>query len=581
MANPWDSDPVVGGNPWDNDPVTAPAPKKPTAGKKKPDFSNVRGRFVSTEEGAKTGRVRRMAELEGDVEKLRYKRMTQSGGFLSDLLSGVGYSGAQTATGLKQLAVEHPTMASATFTHGLRGVGANGLADLIDRNVSAPLYGKAQEFRGDVAKMRRENEWRQGNIASKIGEIAGTAAQFVGPGFAARGTALAPVISPLGVRANAVQGGVIGFVQPYESNQERVTNAAVGGIGGSVLPGLMKLRGANAVKPEVRELASKADALGIPLHPSQVTDSIVGKVISSNAKYLPFSGAAKAADRQQRGFNRALARTIGAESDTLSDDVVSEARRGISRNFEDVYNRNDIRLTPDNLRKLASLQNEAGERLVQDEARVVSNQVDKILREMGEDGLISGQKYQALRTQLMKAEGGDSLGSAIKSIRKELDTIANNSVGPQDAATLAKIRGQWANLKTIEALLKQVAGAGGDIKPSAVWPAIRNGSTKEMREIGRIGQKLLKDAIPDSGTPARNLYLGSLVTGGAIGGPGALATLGGIGLTGATIGRASNSNALAKLLVKASRDPRALTAQERLILGSLNKTSAATASKGK
>ena len=43
---------------------------------------------------------------------------------------------------------------------------------------------------------------------------------------------------------------------------------------------------------------------------------------------------------------------------------------------------------------------------------------------MDHSGVITGQKYQSLRTQIMKAEGGDKVGEAVKALRKEFDNIA-------------------------------------------------------------------------------------------------------------------------------------------------------------
>jgi len=249
----------------------------------------------------------------------------------------------------------------------------------------------------------------------------------------------------------------------------------------------------------------------------------------------------------------------------LTDDVMQSARKKISDQFEEIYSRNNVPLSPDAVRRLAGLESSLAKRLTRDEAQVLRNQLDDILQEAGDSGAITGQKYQALRSQIMKAEGGDRIGSAVKTLRQAFDDIAAEAVGPQDAAALKVIRGQWANLRTAENLLKQVPGAGGDIKPSAVWPAIRKGSTKEMRSLGRVGQVLLKDPIPDSGTAGRLLSMGTLA-GGSVGGLPTVASLAGLIGTGATVGRIANSKGLANFML---RDGAGQTRQ--LIAPQLNK----------
>jgi hypothetical protein len=192
------------------------------------------------------------------------------------------------------------------------------------------------------------------------------------------------------------------------------------------------------------------------------------------------------------------------------------------------------------------------------EAGVIRNQVDRVIR-AAEDGQMTGRMYQSIRTALQNAEKqGGNVGRLVRSVRAELDDAAVASVSADDAARLAKVRGQWANLRTVQDVLKQVGGptgqgsAAGNLNPAALWPAIRRGSTKEMRELAKIGQNVLKESLNDSGTGPRTLYQ-QLLTAGATAGGGtalglSLGTLGKGALIGALGGRALNSNTASKLL---------------------------------
>lgn len=374
--------------------------------------------------------------------------------------------------------------------------------------------------------------------ASKIGQL-GRAGRYVG---------------------NAALGATIGATRGVREGETRTGNAVMGGVLGAAGEGAAGVlraagaRSAGAVREGVRLAAEAAKRAGIPVYASQVSSSIPAKVAASASKYLPFSGAGQAAERQQVAFNRALSRSMGAEADQLTDDVVRGARKQLSADYTDIYGRNSVPLTSDAVTKLAEVRNSVARGLTDDQARVIDNFLDDII-ENADQGVLTGEKYQALRTLMQKAERNDAVGSAVGQVRKALDSIAESAVGPKDAELLKQTRQRWANLRTIERALQQVSGAMGDVRPASIWPLLRGGSTQEMRDLGRVGQ-LIKDPIADSGTGARNLFYATLgtgagtspLTGGASLAPAALMTLGG-----ATIGRAANSNALANFMLRDGR----------------------------
>lgn len=402
------------------------------------------------------------------------------------------------------------------------------------------------ETKARIDSVRGTTSGKVGSFVGEVGMLAAPAARIAqAPTFAAR------------LAGNVALGGASGGLRGLREGETRGRNVLIGGAAGGVGMaagnGLSRL-GASAAKAAPtarRQLAIKAQELGIPITPAQVSSSLPVKAMASASKYLPFTGAGKAAERQQGGFNRALSKTFGSDADNLSDDVMQEARKRLSGEYSEIYDGRNIDLTPDGLRKLAGVNNEWARRLVKDEAGVLGRQLDDIIAN-AENGTFTGDKYQAVRTSLMKSEGQSPLGQSIRELRRALDEIAEESVGGVDAAKLKALRGKWANFRTTENLLKQVAGAGGDVKPSALWPAIRKGSTKEMRELARIGQVVLKDPIPDSGTGQRLLQyslMGGLGGAPFSGGATLGAAAGQIAL-GATAGRAANSNLLGGLVAQ-------------------------------
>lgn len=405
----------------------------------------------------------------------------------------------------------------------------------------------------DAARQREQVQFMDGSGAATAGKIAGDVGLLAIPGGAA---ARLPTMAGR-IGANAALGGGYAALAPVLDDESRLENAAIGGAagaaGGALQAGLGAVAGrAKAAVDPIRQRALEVmRQQGIPLHLSQLSESLPIKTMASVAKYLPFSGAGNAAKTQQQAFNRAVGKTFGADVPQFTDEALTTARKGMSGKFQEIYDRNNIPLDEAAAGRLSARQAEATEPLLREEAAVVERYAQKIRDEV-QDGQITGPIYQRLRTNLQEAErrANPGVANAIKSLRGELDEIAAESVGEADAAALKALRSQWANFRTTEGVLKQVAGAGGDVRPSALWPAIRKGSTKEMRDLARAGQVVLKDPIPDSGTSGR-LIAGSLLSGGGIaGGLGALPAIGGLLAGGATVGRALNSGLLANALSK-------------------------------
>lgn len=359
---------------------------------------------------------------------------------------------------------------------------------------------------------------------------------------------------------NAALGGAVGATRGVREGESRlgntVTGAALGAAGEGVGDVLRAgaTRSAGAIRKGVRQAAEAAKRLGVPVYAAQLSDSLPVKLAASASKYLPFSGASAANQTQQSAFNRALSRSMGANADELTDDVMRATRQQLGDSYKEIYGRNAVPLTKDAMFTLAAVRNQVARGLTEDQSRVVDNFLDDII-DNADEGVLTGEKYQALRTALQKSERNDALGSAVGQVRKALDAIAERAVGPEDAAALKDTRRKWANMRTVEKALQQVGGATGDVRPAAIWPLLRQGGTQEMRDLGRVGQ-LIKDPVPDSGTGARNLFYATLGTGaGTVPVTGGASLLPAVGMVagGATLGRLANSNALANYMLRDGR----------------------------
>lgn len=455
--------------------------------------------------------------------------------------AGFGKSFADTALGVGQMATEGG---------GLSPVGMGiDLASGLFRNNRQALSDQAAQVRERDAALMDTGAGTVGNIAGQIAQtiaIPGGQGSFLNKLAAAGAT-----------------GGTFAAAQPVVEGESRLANAGAGtalSIGGQgIASGAQRLasRAVASMNPEIRRSVELARAAGIPLNVSQTTDSGAVKAAQAVTRYLPFSGAASSARGQQEAFNRAVGRSFGVDDAAqLSDDVMAQARKRLSGVFNDIYDRNDVALTPDVARRMVEVANRASADMTEAEAKVVQNQLDKIIAEAG-DGVMSGRKYQSVRTALQGVErnnANNAIGMFVRQLRGALDDAAVDSVSPEDAAALAKVRSQWANFRTTEDALKQVSGSAGNVRPSSLYPLIRKGSTKEMRELAKVGQNVLKDGLGDPGSAQRIFYQqllsGGVGTAGAVGAGGlsALPVLGQGMAVGALAGRFLNSNTAAKAL---------------------------------
>ncbi|KAJ4853602.1 hypothetical protein [Xylella fastidiosa] len=238
--------------------------------------------------------------------------------------------------------------------------------------------------------------------------------------------------------------------------------------------------------------------------------------------------------------------------------------------FNDTYNAiwddRNIALSPQAAARMQEVVNDAYRDLGTDGGKIVQNQFYRIFNDIvraGHEGPISGRNYQTLVRDLAGVQPGTSTGHYVGRLRKELVKDAEQSLktsnDPGDVAALEllkKTNQQYNNFKTLEKLLTRPAGARADITPAGLWSAVNARgpkATQEYRDLAKIGQTVLKDPIPDSGTPGRMLSMGLLGGGGVVTG-GLIPTLATIA-EGVTLGRALNSATLGNLLARNAAAP--------------------------
>lgn len=337
-----------------------------------------------------------------------------------------------------------------------------------------------------------------------------------------------------GAVAGAASGALYGAGSADEGN--RLENAGqgalLGGIAGGAIPAAGAALGAakNAILPsasgEIADIADMAmSKYGIPLRRSEIGDSRAAKTLASVTKDVPLSGATDFLKKQGKAFNKALAKTFGEDVERITPNVIDAAYKRIGGDFDKVLAGKTIKITDEIIDGLAAIDDEAFNSITDDTYRIVKNQTNKFLKDIGQDGTISGEKINSLRSNIGKILRRTN-NDASPFLHDLQELVIDASVGglpkaesEAARATLNRARLQYKNLKTVEPLAAKANR--GYVNPALLQGEVMRkfkdyaqGGGGDLGELARIGQTLLKDTVPNSGTMQRGATLGALGVGG-------------------------------------------------------------------
>ncbi len=420
-----------------------------------------------------------------------------------------------------------------------------------DKGANETLAAEAAFDDKVYAKLKKERP-----LATGFGEALPSLAIPGGVGATAAGTA---------VKLGAV--AAVPAALEYGSAKERFQNAATAAtsavIGGVAVPKLLDVTGniigkatdrliEGKVAPAVKALSEEAARLGIPVSRSQLSDSKFVKTLASVVDTMPFSGATKTAENQQKAFNRAVAYTFGENTDTITRGVYASARERLGKEFERLSSKNDLNVTPTLMSDVNDVILRSSKYAKDETGRAVLNLARDLRSKMDTTAMtVPGKTYQSIDSEisrLLKGAQGDTalyLGELQEALRKGMDASMVNSA---DAAAWKVARQQYANLKTIRDIVAK-EGADGNITPALLMSRLNasnsgkesmaKGTRGQIGDIAAIGKQFMRPAVPNSGTAQRMAALGLLGGGGYAVGVDPH-TLGAFLLAGATTGRAAN-----------------------------------------
>jgi hypothetical protein len=354
----------------------------------------------------------------------------------------------------------------------------------------------------------------------RVGELAGTGlgtAARIGTG-AATGYSAAGLVNP----DDALTGAVIGGTLPGAT---QLAGRAGSAIRNAIAP---------QTSPEVRQLAQRANELGINIPADRLTNSRPLNAAAASLNYVPLSGRAATEDAMNSQLNQALSKTFGQNSSNVTM-ALRKAETVLGGQFDDVLRNNAVKFDEQFLGELAESANRASNELGTEGASIIARQVDDIIAKGG-SGVIDGQAaYNIKRTLDRIGQRNSPEAFYANDLKKALMGALNRSLGPEQAAAFAQTRKQYGAMLDLQRLAKN--GAEGEVSVARL-ANMRGINNPEMQELADIAAQFVKPREGIHGGAQRVFGAGGLLgTGALIGGVPGAALLAGAGMAG---GRATN-----------------------------------------
>ena len=237
-----------------------------------------------------------------------------------------------------------------------------------------------------------------------------------------------------------------------------------------------------AASPEVRDLALRAEELGIKIPADRLLDSKSLDALSASLKYIPLSGRTATEDAMNKQLNKALSRTFGQDSSNVNT-ALRLAEDKLGGKFEKTLTENGVNFDRELLEDLSTVYNKAETELGSEGLKPIESKIREIVAK-GEEGVIDGRAAYNIKRDLDRIgkEKTPNAWHALELKRVLMDAM-DRSLGPEAAAEFASVRRQYGNMLSLEKLAKN--GVEGEISVArlANLPNINNAELQELADI--------------------------------------------------------------------------------------------------
>jgi hypothetical protein len=417
-------------------------------------------------------------------------------------LKGIKASGETTATGIGQVLDPFSKQLEKAFPE---------FSKAASEKLGLPSAEKvAAEREAQILAQRQANQDLLSTTPGMLGNVTGELGQaLLLPG----GT----------IGKAALAGGTMGAVQPTLPEENKAFNigmgAAFGGAGQSVVNAVGRI--AQPITKNLSDIGQKSVQIlkdaGVPLDAAQATGSKVMQFAKRITSDNPFTGAENQAFShvQNNAYTKAISKTMGEDVEHITPEVIQNAKTRLGENYDQLFERNGVRVSRNFSNELSNLKNEA-ERILPKGEHAVTNIVNDIIdKSKANMGHLEGKQYQAFKRQLdaLEKQGGLSAHYAGELKDKLLEGLSSTvqKFGKEgDIALLKTTNKQYGNMKKIEDIALKDAEEG-HVSPSLLYNSLTTKNKRnafyqddpELAKLAQAGKAILPEKGPNSGTAKR------------------------------------------------------------------------------
>jgi hypothetical protein len=367
----------------------------------------------------------------------------------------------------------------------------------------------AENRESEILAQREANKQIMENPYGAAGNIAGELGQAV--------------LLPGGtIGKAALAGAEMGAVQPTLKDESTLFNIGSGAALGAAGQGAVNALGrvAQPLTENLSDIGKKSVQIlqnaGVPLDAAQATGSKVMQWAKRLTSDNPFTGAENQAFShiQNNAYTKAVAKTMGEDAEQITPEVIQNAKTRLGDTYDQLFERNGVRVTRSFQNDLNGLKDEA-ERILPSNEKAVGNIVNDIIdKSKANMGHLDGQQYQAFKRQLdaLEKQGGLSAHYAGEIKDKLLAGLSDtvDKFGQKGDIDLLKATNkQYGNMKKIEDIA--LKDPEGHVNPSLLYNSLTTKAKRgafyqndpELANLAQAGKAILPEKMSNSGTAAR------------------------------------------------------------------------------
>lgn len=276
----------------------------------------------------------------------------------------------------------------------------------------------------------------------------------------------------------------------------------------------------SAVDDETKQLAQKANQMGIRLRLDQVADSDPLSTAQKVSQEIPFSGVRQFEKLQNKDVNQAVGKAVGVDTKAWNSKTLDNAFNDIGGEFNKFFSGKKFTFDQNRMNSIGKIAEEAERLSGSDTHKIVRNVVNDFVKDIGPNGEVTGEKLNELRKNLgefMRSNKDQAGEAAEKYVQKILDEVLDvvTSGDPKTKSDFTNLKYRYKNLITIQPLVGKATR--GDLNSQLLENAVKRvwgedayarGKAGELGDIAKISKTFLtkqrgSDTLPKAG------YLGA------------------------------------------------------------------------